>query len=477
MKAILINPSMDFSKFGAYARFMEPMPPLGLAYIASALEKAGARVNVIDNFVFRSNVDSILNEIKRHQPDFVGISCLTPSATNVFAIARAIRAYNKNIVITLGNIHATVFANSILKKEEVDIIVRGEGEFIVYELASALIENKPLEGILGISFKRDGDIIHTPDRPINMNLDELPYPAWHLFPYKDYGFLPFMDVKKPGLSILSSRGCPYRCVFCSLLEMSSIYRKRKPSAVVDEFEYLINNFPIKQIGFVDPAFALSRPDAIEICNQLINRHLNKLTWICETRVDLMDKELLSLMKEAGCRRILYGIETGTEESLKTAQKNFGLKDVQETISCTKNIGIETSGLFMIGFPGETKEMILDTIQFSKILDLDFAKFAITVPYPGSQLYNNLIKSGTFDRTDWENYVTFNTEPEKLICIPGSLPARDLINMQRRAHFEFYFRIKIILRQLFKLRTIKLINLFFGLYAIFFYKIKPRKTRS
>jgi len=462
LKVFLINPAFDFKKFGRFSRFMQPMPCLGLASIAAVLEKNGIEVEIIDAFALRLEKSKVLSLIKEKNPDIVGISCMTPSAPIVFSLAKDIKEYNENIKIVLGNVHATIFAEEIISNEAVDVIVHGEGEYTMLELVQALSQNKNLSQVKGISFKEQRKTITTDSRALIDDLDSLPYPAWHLLPFKKYGFLPFMDVKKPGLSISGSRGCPYNCVFCSLPNIKGEYRKRDYKNIADEFEYLIDRFSIKQIGFVDPIFPYDREDALKFCREIIRRGLNKrVVWICETRIDRVDKELLKEMRRAGCRRILFGLESGVEELLNNVKKIYSLETIRKNISYAKKEGMQTAGLFMIGLPGETLEMTRKTINFAKEIDLDFAKFAITVPFPGSVLYRDLIKIGKFKRRDWENFITFNPNPENLVCLSENITPEELIDMQCRAHREFYLRPKVILNHLFKVRTISLSNLFHG----------------
>ncbi|MDD5553804.1 MAG: cobalamin-dependent protein, partial [Candidatus Omnitrophica bacterium] len=208
MKVLLVNPSFDYRKFGRFGRFMEPMPCLGLAYIAAVLEQNDIDVEVIDDFVLKIGPSGIADFVKKNKFDIVGISCLTPSAPEVFSIAAAIKKYSGKTLIVLGNIHANVFAEEILRNEAVDIIVYGEGEYAMLELTRAAAESKDFSQVKGICFKREGAIVKTAPRAMIENLDSLPFPAWRLFPFKNYTFLSFIDVKKPGLSILGSRGCP-----------------------------------------------------------------------------------------------------------------------------------------------------------------------------------------------------------------------------------------------------------------------------
>jgi radical SAM superfamily enzyme YgiQ (UPF0313 family) len=466
MKVLLINPSFDFKKFGRFERFMEPMPCLGLAYIAAVLEKNNIDVEIIDDFALRLGIPGILVAIKEQKYDIVGISCLTPSAPTAFSIAAGIKRYNGSILTVLGNIHATIFAEDILKKESLDVVVHGEGEYTMLELVKAVIKNSDFSNIKGISFKRDGCIVNTPPRELLTELERLPYPAWHLFPIKQYGFLPFLDVRKPGLSILGSRGCPYRCTFCSLPNTGSNYRKRQPQKIAEEFEYLIEHFPIKQVGFVDPVFPFVAEDGFKFCEELIRRKLNnRIVWTCETRVDKVNRALLKKMRQAGCRRILFGLESGVQELLDNIKKNYNLEDIRQGISYTRKEGIQAAGLFMIGLPGENKEMTQKTINFAKELDLDFAKFAITVPFPGSQLYEDLTRSGKLKRYDWENFITFNPDPNKLVYVPGKISPEDLINMQRKGHQEFYLRVKIIFRQIFRIHSLGIRQLLYGFFSL------------
>ena len=455
---------------------MEPMPCIGLAYIAAVLEKNNIEVEIIDDFAFGVGECGILKRIIEKRIDIVGISCLTPSAPAVLSLVRKIKEYDKHILTVLGNIHASVFAEDILRTNAaVDVIVHGEGEFTMLELVRAWEENMDFINIDGISFKRDGQLIRTKPKALLEDLDELPYPSWHLLPFKKYGLLPFADIDKPVLSMSGSRGCPYNCIFCSLLHISKKYRKRKAKKIVNEIEYLVNNFGVKQIGFVDPIFSLFREDGLEFCGEMIKRGLNKkVVWICETRVDKVDKELLRAMATAGCKRILYGIESGGQKEINYIKKNFNLDVVRHAIRDTKKEGIQTVGLFMLGLPGDTKESIKKTIQFSKEIDLDFAKFAITVPFPGSKLYEDLSSSGKIKRDDWENFLTFNSNSKDLVYIPGELTAEELMNMQRKAHFEFYLRSQIIFKYLFKIRTISVKNLFFGLINLLFPRVSFSK---
>jgi radical SAM superfamily enzyme YgiQ (UPF0313 family) len=427
--------------------------------------------NIIDSFTENLNHKETVKKIKKFKSDIVGISCLTPSVESSFSIAREIKKNNKDVKVVFGNLHASLFAEDILKKNIADIIVHGEGEYTFLEVVKTLEKKGNLKDVKSISFKKNNKIINTPKKPLLKNLDELPYPAWELFPYKQYGFLPFVTIKKPALSVLASRGCPFHCKFCALGYMGIGVRKRSVKNIVDEIEYLINNFNVKMIGFVDPLFPSTKKYGLDFCNEMISRGLNKkISWICETRVDCVDKELLKKMKEAGCARILFGIESGVQELLDNVNKGFTIEQVKRAVKLTKEVGITTVGFFMLGLPGETKKLSEKTIKFSKEIGLDFAKFAITVPLPGCELYEELVEQGKLDKKNWEMFTTFNPNSKKLPYIPKGMTGKELIELQKKGNFGFYMRPSAIFNLIFKVRTVGIEYLLYGFYLFLTEKI-------
>jgi len=468
MKVLLINPSLDIEKiFGKFGKFMEPMPCIGLAYIAAMLEKNNIDVRVIDDFALRKGLKHILEVIKEYKPDVVGISCLTPAYPSVQKIAEEIKKYDKSIKIVLGNLHATLFADDILKNRVADFVVHGEGEYTTLNLVKALEKGGEIKNVKGISFLEGGQFVKTENAPFIENLNDLPIPAWHLFPYKKYGLFPIATIKRPILTVLGSRGCPHRCTFCALEYMGKKYRKRSPKNIADEIEFLMENFSVKQIGFVDQSFPFLKDHAMEFCDEMIGRGLNKkVIWTSETRVDSVDKELLQKMKEAGCRRIMYGIESGVQELLDRIKKNFKLEDVRRAVRESKEAGLETVGFFMLGLPGENMEMTRQTIDFAKSLDLDFAKFAITIPLPGSEIFENKIKEGKLKPSNWEAFSTLDPKTSDVTCISEGMSREEMIKTLNRATFEFYVRPKTIFNLLLKVRTVELKYFLYAAYVYF-----------
>jgi radical SAM superfamily enzyme YgiQ (UPF0313 family) len=244
-----------------------------------------------------------------------------------------------------------------------------------------------------------------------------------------------------------------------------VYRRRDPIKIVDEYEYLIDRYKVKQIGFVDPIFPLVKKDLRPLCDEIVNRGLDKrCQWLSETRCDRLDQETADLMYYGGCRRVLMGIESGVDLLLGNVNKNITTKKVREGVACANNAGLQTVGLFMIGMPGETPEMTRETVEFSMDLDLDFAKYAITVPFPGSKLFDDRWQKDLF-RDDWENYTTFNPDPDRLIYHPHGYNPKQLIEMQAWALRKFYLRPEQIKKQMFELRTISPKMLLYGIYGM------------
>jgi len=467
MRVLLINPAMNLEKLGRFAGLLEPMPCIGLAYIAAALEQHGCHVRAIDMFAERLSAEAVVDKVASFKPDLVGMTVLTPSAPVCSIISQMIRQRCPSTKIVWGGVHADVFASEIVRSGDADFAVHQDGEITVCELVDAIADRSAdMSAIDGLTWLADGVPQTNKPRAINQDLDALPYPAWHLFPYHRYGLLPFADFAKPVLTMSGSRGCPYRCDYCSLIHTGGkVYRRRDPIKIVDEYEYLVDRYGVKQIGFIDPIYPLVKKDLEPFVNELISRGLDKkCQWLSETRADRLDRETSELMYKGGCRRVLMGIESGVDLLLGNVNKNITTAKVRAGVENARAAGIQTVGLFMIGMPGETPEMTKETVEFAVDLDLDFAKFAITVPFPGSKLFEDRWQKDLF-RDDWENYTTFNPDPDRLIYHPEGYDPAQLVKMQSWALRRFYMRPRQLKKQFVDLRTISPKMLLYGLYGM------------
>ncbi len=470
LRVLLVNPAMDGRAFGRYAKLMEPMPVVGLASLAAICERDGHSLRVIDQFVSASTPEEVADVARIFGADVLGIGVLTPTAPTCAAIAVACRAASPGIHVIAGNIHADVFSNELLASGIADYVAHGEAEDTLSELLAVLDggpDDTALSAIAGLSWRDSAGQVHrNTARTHRCDLDSLPWPAWHRFPYQHYGLLPLADVARPTLAMTASRGCPYRCEFCSLLFSGSHYRARDPIAVVDEYQALHERYGARQIGFVDPIFPLGRKMLETFCEEVMRRGLHHdVVWVSETRVDQIDRASLRLMRQSGCRRLLLGIESGVDMLLENVNKTFTTERVRAAVQLCREERIETIGLFMLGLPGETREMSEQTIEFAASIGLDFAKFAITVPFPGSQLFEDLRREGRLDRDDWENFTTFQPNPDLLPFVPRDVSNADLIRLQQEGTRRFYLRPSMIWHHLVHIRTIQPRQIINGLRSV------------
>lgn len=454
MKVILVNPvSMLTERSARIKSFLRPIPALGIVYIAAVLKESGIEAKIIDQYAQRMNNDSLIAAILRENPDIAAFSCLTPTIKNVSVLAKRIKALKPHIKIVLGNIHPTLFASEFLQAGIADVIVRGEGEYSMLDLAIGIKNNSSLGQIEGISFINDGSVYHNPDRKPIMDLDRMPYPAWDLLDLNKYDCFPLLGLKKMRfIPILGSRGCPYQCTFCAQDKIHRKIRYRKTLSIVDEMEYVHNRYGINCVVFIDPFFPFSVQHGLDFCNEVIKRGLHKkMIWIAESRVDKVNYELLSAMKKSGAYLIMYGFESGVQKVLDTLKKGYALEQSLEAMRLTKKAGIYTLGLFMVGAPGETRQDCEETIKFSKRLDCTIAKFNIVVPYPGTALFEKYRSKFDVieDSERFMSWLDWSAEAnyKGMICVSDTMPVAELVSLQRKAMFQFYARPKAMLRHI------------------------------
>lgn len=470
MKVLLVNPSSRLAESSRlYSRFLAPLPPQGIAYVAAMLEKNGIKVSLIDQYARNLKNIELVKMINEGDYNIVGFSCLTSNMSNVEASIGLIKKLNKKIKIVLGNIHPTVFADELLRDKMADFIVRGEGEYSMLELASALRDRKDLTSVKGISFRDNGSLIHNADREPVGNLDELPYPAWHFLDLRCYKEVPLASLYGTAFPIQASRGCPYKCIFCAQEKLHKLPRYRNVKSVVDELEYMNKKFNVRIFGFNDAYFPFSYEHGMEFCNEVIRRGLNKkIVWGTELRIDQAIPALLKKMKEAGVHIILYGFEVGNQNILDSVKKKVKLEQAYQAMRFTKENKILTLGLFILGLPGENKETCEETIRFAKKLDCDFVKFNIAIPFPGSEFYemykhklSGKLKEEPEKFTSWFDWANIKGD---LVYTPDGMTSKELLNIQRKAMFTYYIRPHMILRHLIK-KSISLKNLCLGIYML------------
>ncbi len=405
--------------------------PLGLAYLASSLEKDGHEVECLD---LRINTISVSNVLDRF--DMVGISSCTPSIKEAWKLAKT--AKNKGKTVILGGPHVSALPEESLNKN-VDVVVRGEGEETIREVCNGT----SLQKILGISYKKGNKIIHNPDRPFIQNLDKIPFPARHLFDVRRY--VPEFHRHKFVGDMMTSRGCPFNCTFCYKAVFGRKYRVRTPKNVVDEWRIMINDFGYEEIGIIDDNFSANQQRAIDICNLLVKEKLN-IDW-CATgglRVDCISRKLFSAMKKSGCYRIGLGVESGSQFILDRIGKGTRKEQIRKAVKVAKDYGFETYLFFMIGNLYETEKTIQQTIDFAKELDGTYTQFTIATPYPGTQMYETIKREGKLLVRDWSHYASYE---RKAYFEHQGVDSQFVDRMYKKAYRSYYLRPKIAFRLL------------------------------
>jgi len=444
-KILLINPPQ-------VARY--PQPALGIAMVAAVLEKNGYSVKILDLPALGISENSLAAILRQEKPSVVGITAMTPTINSAVRVAKKVKETQSDIFVILGGAHATLLPEETLRSApEIDVIVRGEGEQTTPELAKVIDENpRAINQVLGITYREGDSVRSSPSRPPILDLDTLPFPAFHLLLMGKYRLHPPFGRRSPVMPIITSRGCPYRCIFCSKAVFGKKYRSNSPGYVVDEIRFLKEKFGVKEIKFYDDVFTLDRRRVIAICVQLRKQGID-IPWSCETRVNLVDDELLRVMEDAGCYMIEYGVESGNQGILNNLKKDITLEETTEAFKSTHEAGLETVAYFMLGSPHETPETIRETIEFAQKIDPDFVQFSITTPYPGTELYSLAVEDECVPEK-WEEYMYADL---KSAANPGfetkTLSRGELMDWNKKAYISFYLRRSYVWKRLRKMTSL------------------------
>ncbi len=379
-------------------------PPLGLAYIASVLEADGRSVAICDMNPLRLGWDDLEEEIKRHKPRLVGVSFMTPQVRLAEQVARLAKEVDESIAVVVGGPHASALPAEMLEQRAIDFVVVGEGEMAMKELVAALFHKTDFRSIGSLAFRESGHVVINPRQPPIVNLDDLPFPAWHLLPLDKYSVRGYGgDISKPTFAILSSRGCPNQCIFCdSHTIFQRRFRGRSAQHIFAEMVYLWRKYGATQFDFVDDTITINKKRLAELCRLIIDSDMGA-RWMCNARVNTVDYQLLKLMKEAGCVRVDFGVESGDPKVLKAIKKKITLEQVRNAHRWAREVGISTSSFFMVGNLEEDWASVRKTVELAAELKSDFPSVGIATPYPGSELYQIARKNGWILVEEWSKY--------------------------------------------------------------------------
>ncbi len=412
------------------------IPPEGLCLLAACTRKAGYKTSLIDSPALGLTLKQVVDEIGRLGSDFIGLTASTITIHDCSELAKLIKKEYPDITIIIGGPHITVTGQETMEyfKDDFDVAVYGEAEITIVELLGALTKGQALNNIKGLIYYENDKLITTNKRPPIKNLDDLPMPAWDLLPEikKYYKQSVARAERFPSFSLMTSRGCPGQCIFCASENRLRAYSAKRLMEIV---KHLINTYGIKSLEINDDNFVVFRDRLIKFCNALIDEKID-LTWSCFSRVNHVDKEILNLMAKAGCKRIAYGIESGSQEILDFEKKGITLEQAKKAIELTHKAGIHVTGYFILGHLLETKKSMQKTIDFAKSLPLDDFLLSYMVPYPGTELYEIGEKYGKFEK-DWKKMYQWNIN-----FVPNGLTQEDLEFYFKKAFREFYFRPRI-----------------------------------
>ncbi|MCW4010198.1 MAG: cobalamin-dependent protein [Candidatus Bathyarchaeota archaeon] len=434
MKITLVNPPYPKS-----VHSHPPFIPLGLAYLGAVAEKAGHEVTVIDCQAEKLTVEAFRSRIGKVPADLIGVTATTllyKSAMQLITIAKQVQP---QALTVLGGSHGTFWdENALNEYPSLDVVVRREGEQTIIELLEKMKTGGNFNSVAGITFRgKDGKVIRTPERPFIEDLDALPFPAHNLMPlegYKHEGKILF--------PLVTSRGCVFWCDFCSTVRMFGRgYRWRSAKNVVDEIQLVHDKYGVDQVTFYDDAFSVDRERVVKICSEIRARRLD-VTWDCGTRVDMVDRELMQTMRDAGCFCVWLGVESGSEAILGAMNKSIQLNQTRLAFKTAHKVGLMTIANTVIGFPGETEQTAWETVRFIKELNPDSVGFYVATPYPGTPMYEKVKQNGWLRITDFDKYDT----AEPTFETPW-LSMDKLVEIRQKAYQQFYLRPSYVLRMI------------------------------
>ena len=434
-KILLLSPPY-IDLYGSLRKAAGRYFPLGIGYIASYLRKYGNHtVRMYEPEAQKLSYDDIAGIVREYSPDIVGITSSTPNFSRAIDLAKICRT-NSKAKIVLGGVHVSALPEFVMDEYStvIDNVVVGEGEETILQLVNAYQNNESMGSVPGVVYQDHNSVRRNTVRPFIEDLDSIPFPARDLIP-QDL-FAPNMHNARyrKCFAILTSRGCPFQCSFCAARIVSGRkYRMHSAEYVLEEMQMLKKDYGARQLIITDDTLTCNRERLEQICKGMIDRKMN-LAWFCFSQVTTVDKELLSLMKKAGCYSIGFGLESSSEETLKRLGKSIRPAQAKETIKVANKIGIKTQAFYILGLPGENKEQMKDTIRFSKEVNARLAFYNMLVPYPGTKEFDLFYASASLKDINWEKFVAIG---EDCVVTNSGVPAKQVEQLIADANLQYY----------------------------------------
>lgn len=451
MKIVLVYPPFLNSIRTTLPEFVNEnegyFPPLGIMYIVSYLKKhrKDCEILVIDSVLERINHLQIAQRVVNFGADIVGISCWTFSLIDALQVAKEVKKISPQTLVCLGGPHVNIYPKETVSKDYIDFVITNDGEKAFTELINQLKTGQDFNCVPNLYYKKSGKIEESPLKYIEKNLDNLPFPDRNWTDFSKYYSI--MDKERPITTMITSRGCPFNCSFC--FQQRSGWRFRTPSNIVDEMEYCLK-LGIRNFFIFDETFTVSKKRVIELCNEIKKRKL-QVVWSCRSRVDTVDEEVLDNLREAGCKRISFGVESANPQVLKRLNKQITVPQAIEVFKLAKKKKIVTLADFMIGCPEENFKRTKETIQLAKILSPDYVQFSALTLLPATKLYEEALTTGVVKNDVWLNYAinpTINFKPP----LWNIYREREVQKLLLISYRMFYLRAPYILRQLLSIRS-------------------------
>lgn len=455
MKVLLINPPRENELVGNNPPLIDEErgynPPLGLLYLGAYLKRYSRHeVEVIDAQVEELSYSHLKHRISDARPDVVGITAMTFTLLDVIKTARLVKEVASDLPVVIGGPHAYIFPTETAGLQGVDFVLTGEGEKNFFLLLEHLYSDRNFDSVPGLVYNQKGNLFQNPPARLIEDLDEVPFPDRTLSPYNKYTSV--VARRKPITTMITSRGCPYRCSFCARPHLGKRFRMRSAQNVVNEMEECIK-LGIREFLIYDDTFTVNRKRVMDVCDEIVRRKLD-IGWDIRARVDSVDEEMLEKLNEANCERIHYGVESGTEKILNVLSKGISTDQARKAIKETKKAGIQTLAYFMIGSPTETREDILKTMDFALELAPDFVHITITTPFPATEIYERGLKQGVFKNDYWREFASAPRPGFRPPYWNEHLCDEELQDLLKSFYKKFYARPKYIFRELKQVKSFR-----------------------
>jgi len=436
-QVVLANPPMRIEQvYGTFSAWGGASPPTGLCYLAGVIREEGVDVSIVDAEAQGLSGEEAVQEILAHEPQVVGLACKTLWVTNAHELALRLKERVPGLIVVAGGNHVTALPERSLKEfPAFDVVVVGEGERTFSELINALNEGRSLSEVAGLALREGDRVVRTAPRERIRDLDALPFPAFDLLPDLATHYRPALTSveKLPAFSIVASRGCPAQCTFCDRAVFGNRVTKHSPEYTVALLRDLVDRYGIRYLLFDDDNLLLGKKHLFRLLDLMHERHV-RLPFSCQSRVDTVDEERLRRLKEAGCRMILFGVESGSQSILDAMKKGITVEQVRKAIALTRKFRIRTQGFFILGYPGETEETMQQTVQLIHDCRFDDVGVFLFSPLPGSEVYEGVEEHGDF-MEDWSKMNSL----DEVVFVPNGLTEAQLKEYSDRCYSACYSR--------------------------------------